>query len=262
MKRLLALALAVMLVVSLCACKNGKENSDTSTKDSAAAVGQPDPAQIRENYQKAVSYIERIIDVSKMQSSEENEEGSDAPYKYWYLSEPMDSVELSRDILIDGEKITFGTTTVNDLKSTKFTVETSGEKIPENQALSVRLIKGEQDCNLYTGYNYSGKEIPAEKVGDEAICEGIFNVSEYALPFDFSGIKPDSSFEDIVKILGTPNSTLQVSCNGAEVMIYVGYSNSEGKDGSIQNMIFANLSYNADDDTSSISTIQYFRRTI
>lgn len=217
MKRLCVLLLAVVLMIGICAC--AKPEDIVKVDDSTVNV-----SDNRSNYDKAVSFVERSIDVSKMSVSTQDESDGQDLYCAWTVDGEQPAAEIGKEVTLDGQKLVLGTTLLKEVKDMGFTCEIPAETIETDTVYGFTLNKGTKWINADLD-NHTGSD---QKADDLAITglnliAGDNELTAEAMPFDYYGIKSGTSFEDILKILGDPNNGVTLSTGSTGCSIELNY---------------------------------------
>lgn len=240
MKKLIITVLLTALTLGLCAC-GSSQTSEQATQDSVTT---------NESFEAATSYVESAIDTSEMNSTIQNDENS--LYHYWTYGGAEPNDEFGLEIEINGEKITIGKTTVNDLKDLGFDVDLDVETVQPNTVQGFTIKKDDKFCNISV-QNSTDKE---QDIHDLAVFQVNVFTDEASLSFNYGDIKGGSSLEEVIKAFGTPKSNVTLSGDESNTTITLNYFSSVTQDDLMTtSTLDIDLLYNADDNTATVKSI-------
>ena len=253
MKKILVLFLALIIAAGVCACGAPKATDPGSTE------AQMDKAAIREAFNKATAYIESNIDMSKMTKSTQDDDNGNDLYNYW-SSDGGNNATFSNEILIAGNAVEIGKTTVKDTESFDLEVSKSQKTVKPNEFVSVELTKNGKTCMLMTGDNLTGKEA---NIDDMPIGSVSAAFDEYALPFKYGGLTDKSTLKDVISLIGEPNNTVNLSVSQTGSVIDVCYTKTTKDAGmTIDDNLTVFLYYDAASDSAMVKSVQLSRSII
>ena len=215
-----------------------------------------DVEAIKANFDKASALVESLVDTSNM-TVDNDDQGEDGMYRYWYVDEIPREIKLSDEISIDGKTITIAKTLIKDLSDLGFEVEKFSDTVNPQEIQSVNINKGDKTFILSSMPNETDQPM---QLDDMPVFELNSGSLEYAIPFDYMGITPESKIEDVLDILGVPNSALNLSSSGVNTSIEFGYVNESREGDKLVNKILSfDFVYDADTDSAHLSSILYSR---
>lgn len=250
MKKAIVILLIAVLALSLFAC-GSSQNTATESNYAVETVNTKD---IRVLFDDAVSYVERNMDTSGMTSSVQDDDGGAHLYKYWGYDDFVGNDEFPMDILLDGNTITVGTTTVSDLKAMGFDVEVGAETLQPEEVTSVSIKKDGKSLNFSTDMNTTS----AVKSADEMVLSTFYaSMDDSTIPFDYKGLTPDSTLKDVIAAFGTTKYRANVSADSDSTQVEVVYIN-QIEDGDIvtTQTLMISMLYEADTDSAKVTNIQ------
>lgn len=256
MKKLFTLLLIAALALSLFAC--GSQSGDTkATVPNPAADLAYDDAAIRSNFEKAESYVDAAFDGMDMSASIQDDDDNSSIYKYWSYDGEPDKAPISSEIEIDGNKIVIGKTTAKDVMGFDLTAEKNSDTAQPGDVVSISLSKGDRSCSVMLAPNDTDKAQPAD---DLPVYEVMTSAKDFSLPFTYCGLTVESTLEDVLEALGTPNYTATLSSEDMGVYIELDYNNTtqEG-DENYSDGVVIRLVYETDSNIAFIDNIDLRR---
>ena len=218
LKKCILILLITALILSLCACGNEVQQA---TNDSATP---------QSRFDAAGNFIESAIDTSQMESSvqeyQESLEGETSLYRYWtYNGSEQDTIDMN--VKLDGTTITLAETTVNDLKELGFELEFEIDTAPPMTAQGFTIRKDNKTCNAAAENNTD----MTVDIADLPLSQFSGGFDEECLSYEYAGLKPNSSLNDVINTLGAPKSNITLTTNDYETIIDLNYINSTKEDG-------------------------------
>ena len=212
-----------------------------------------DSAAIRSNFEKAQTYADALFSGKDMTSSVQDDNDSIGIYKYWSYEGEPDKAPISSEIEIDGNKIVIGTTTAKEVEGFDLTVDKSKATAQPGETVSLSLSKGDRSCSAMLAPNDTDKEM---KIDDLPVYEVVTSVKDFSLPFTYCGLSADSTLEEVLEALGTPNFTATLSSEDMGVFIELNYNNQSQEDGKlISDSVILRLVYDLDSNTARVDNI-------
>jgi len=254
MKKVTAMLLTLAVSLSLCACTNSGPASTGSDSESAASSGSQavSPEKLTDIADKASAYIESVIDTSGM-AAETGESEDMYIYRYWNMGEETADAALTDEIEIDGNTIVLGKTTKADLDKMDFKMEGFPEVLEPGLHTSIILAKDGKNANLALANDSETESQPVDNIPVNGFTCGS---AEFAIPFNYAGVTNSSSIEDVVKLLGAPNSDLHFSTDGEFTEILLSYSMITDKDGAAAQITLGiTYLYHPESNTASLYTV-------
>ncbi len=245
MKKLIVCLLALILAVSLCACGEEAVKNMISTQDEVTVNTNDNRAL----YEKACSYIEKLVETKAMTPATQDEMGGQSLYCTWLLDEGQRAADLSEEVTLLDQTVTIGKTTVKELKEMGFTYETDMKTVDVDSSAGFVLNKDKKWCNVSVS-NLTGAQ---QNLDDLALSEvtatdGSEEMFTDAMPITYSGIKVGTPMEELVKTLGTPNDRIELSCDEIGANITLVYASDTV-------MLTLYLNYDADRDQATLKTM-------
>ncbi len=249
MKRFCVLLLAILLMAGMCSCAKPEEiiKVDDSTVNAN---------DNRSDYEKAVAFVEKSLDVSKMSVSTQDESDGQALYCTWFAQEEQPEFKIDKEVtLADGQKIVLGTTIVKEVKEMGFTYEIPDEILQPDMMYGITLNKDDKWVNTEI-QNSTGSEQKAENLPITSIdlMANDSELSKDAMSFDYCGIKTGATIDDIIKALGVPNSSVHLSTEMTGCRIELSY-------GAVNASLSVNLKYDPATDTATFVDINLHQYT-
>lgn len=238
MKRILIAALALLMVISMCACGN---NSD-------AKKATPDSKPV----QDAGEHIESLIDTEKFTRESGN------GYTARWVSNDNATANFSDVLTLDKDEITIGKTTFADIAKLGFEIDKNApESIPIGKSVEIPITRDNQSCSLFTSENTTDKAV---KLADMTVG-GFYVTPDAYAHFSYNGANENSTLEEILSQEGMPVHSIDVNVRGNTTLEYLTYK----KDSSIGDTplkVSMNIGAILNGDTSKISYIHYISETV
>lgn len=247
MKKALALFLGLVLAAGLCACGQKTEKSSSSIISFVEETA--DPSVVRANYDKALSYINSVMDSEGMTESDQDDDGGQNLFHYWGYDNETENSDFPMDITLDGTLITIGTTTAGDLRDAGLKLSISEETVEADNTGGFTVDKGNAFVNL-AATNNTGK---SESIYTLPLTEITTTGGDQGIPFTYQGLTEGADLKAVLDALGKPNSTVTLSSGLTGADITVEYFRDEVIDGkNISNNLSVYLTYDAEKNTASL----------
>lgn len=252
MKKLFALLLIAALALSLAACGESNTAAQSPVSNPAADVAY-DKAAIRANFEKAETYADAAFSGKNMTSSIQDDDDNTDIYKYWSYDGEPDKASISSEIEIDGNKIVIGTTTAKEVEGFDLTVQKNNATAQPGETVSLSLSKDTRSCSAMLAPNNTDKAVNAD---DLPVFEVVTSAKDFSLPFTYCGLSADSTMEEVLEALGTPNNMVTLSSEDMGVSIELNYNNiTEDGDKQISDSVILRLVYDLDSNTARVDNI-------
>ena len=237
MKKIFALILALVMILCLCAC--GKKDGI-------------DREAIKNEFNKAVSYTEDLMDTADMTSTVQDESDGVYLFKQWNHQGEFVNTDISLDFEIEGNTITLGKTTVGDLKKMGYEIECGFETLKPGDTASLGIYIDGKRCVFDTAQN----DTDTEKTIDEMTLNSFINDD---ILCTYKGLKAGSTLEEVIDVLGSPNYAASLATNDKnETTIALGYINKTTQDdGEAATSLEITLDYDPDTDSAVLSGIEF-----
>ena len=238
MKRILIAALALLMVISMCACGNNSE-AQKATADTKPVID-------------AGQHIESLIDADKYTRESGN------GYTARWVSKDNATADFSDVLTLDKDEITIGKTTFADISKLGFEIDKNApESIPIGKSVEIPIVRDDQSCSLFTSVNTTDKAV---KLADITVGGFYITPDAYA-HFSYNGATESSTLEDILSQEGMPVHNIDVTVRGNTTLEYLTY-NKESSIGDTPLKVTMNIGAVLNGDTSKISYIHYLSETV
>jgi len=263
LKRITIILFAAVLVSALCAC--GAEKPGQSPENASGIPGvieeidpeTADTEKIKADFDKASEYIGSVVDTSDADINTDDEDPANI-YGYWNFDPDKYPFEPETELMVSGQKIVIGQTTVGEIEGMGFKLEKPMDMIGPDDMTSVTLSEGGKSILLEVNLPGGGEEKPIEDVAVQGFNSGS---AEYALPYEYMGISGDMSLEKVIDVLGVPNSDLHVNSEPSGVTIELSYYNNSEADGfSVDTTFSISFSYDTENNNTAITSALMSRR--
>ena len=234
MKKTMALILLLALVICLCACGSN-----------------PEAAAVKKDFNKAVKYTESIIGTDGMTTNVREKNDGIYMTKFWRAEESGNSMDIDLDVEVDGHIITLGKTKVSEIREMGFDINSGFESLKPGEAASISIAKDGKSIPFDTDTNETNAEI---SIKDMTLSAFIGEVEEDTLPYSYKGIKPGSTLQEVVDVLGAPNYAASLSTDSGGTRIALDYLN-ETENGDATSLMME-LIYDVESDTSTLVNFQ------
>ena len=205
--------------------------------------------ELKEHLDKVAAYIESVFDVSEM-TVYTNDEDEGYISRSWYYEEPQ-NIELSDEFEVDGNKIIINKTLEKDIEDMEFEISKYEETVDPGTAESISISKDDKSFVIDLETNDTDEVMDIGDLHVTGFSTGYFL---YSLSFDYCGITGDSSLEEIVRILGIPNNSIDLSVDSDRPTFTLYYGDEDSyEDRNASLILCINCEYIPDDDTASVT---------
>lgn len=238
MKRILIAALALLMVIAMCACGNNTE----------AQKATPDTKPV----QDAGAHIESLIDTEKFTRESGN------GYTARWVSKDNATADFSDVLTLDKDDITIGKTTFADIAKLGFEIDKNApESVAKGKSIEIPITRDNQSCSLFTGVNTTDKAV---KLADMTVGGFYITPDSYA-HYSYNGTNENSTLEEILSQDGMPVHNIDITVRGNTTLEYLTY-NKESTIGDTPLKVTMNIGAVLNGDTSKISYIHYTSETV
>lgn len=260
MKKISTMLFAVLLAMVLCACGASKDAQNAAGISNVIEEINPETAdteQIKADFDKASAFVASVVDLSDADIQTDDEDPANL-YSYWAVDNGDRLFEPDNELMVNGQKIVIGETTVNDLETMGFKLEKPADVIGPDEQMSVTL-RNDSKYFMFDVHLTEGEE--EKPISDVPVLGFNVGAGEYAIPYEYMGISEDISFEKAIETLGMPNSELRVNSDVTGTSIEISYFNISAAEGiTTDNILSLSFSYDADNDTAAISSVRMSRQ--
>ena len=237
MKRILIAALALLMVISMCACGNSEAN-----------IATPDSKPV----QDAGEHIESLIDTEKYTRESGN------GYTARWVNKDNASADFSDVLTLDKDEITIGKTTFADISKLGFEIDKNApESVAKGKSIEIPISRDGQSCSLFTSENTTDKAV---KVADMTVGGFYITPDSYA-HYSYNGTNENSTLEEILSQEGMPVHNIDITVRGNTTLEYLTYY-KESTAGDTPLKVTMNIGAVLNGDTSKVSYIHYASETV
>lgn len=245
MKKVSVLLLALTLIVSLCACGAPK------VVDTQATEAPADTAAIKANLEKGAAYIESVANTKDMTVNLQNEDPAYL-YQTWINNDQNAEDDVALDIVIGDKTFTVGITTLPELREMGFTMESAPEKVDPQTSYSFSINKDKKYADISIDNFTDQAQNADELVVSQVQCTN----GPYALEFAYKELTIGSTFEDVLKALGTPRDIISLTADSTGTEIELSYFR-EAVDGdkATNDNLSLHFAYDVDSNKATMTSI-------
>ncbi|MBR1534115.1 MAG: hypothetical protein IJ639_07105 [Ruminococcus sp.] len=240
MKRIVTLLIAAAMIATvLTACSGSSEEKVTKEESSttqavaegnsentvADTVGADYVSPYRPECDKAVAYVNSLMNTAGMTESDDEKEDSEESTHMWRYDTETENSDFPLDVTVLEQKISIGTTTVKDLRESGLTLEADEETVEPQGKVDID-IRGESGGKIRVcAKNFTDK---AENIDNLQITEIHSNDGETGLTYTYNGVSEGDDLKAILDAFGTPNDYAAVNAWEYGTMVYLNYKRDEG----------------------------------
>ena len=217
-------------------------------------IPEPEPMSeedIKSNFDKANEYVKSLIDTSGMDFQADEE---DPKYLYgsYYMSDER-QVDLSDEFTVEGVPVVLWETKVKDLEGLEeFRVTKVDETVDPEVITSVTLENMSKATLLSLELNMTDGPLAVSELRVNG-----FTAGTNPLSYTFCGINENSTFDEVLKSIGIPNESINVNADQYSTTISLRYYDPAEDESDRDGTLEVTFAYNAEDNTTKISSVNY-----
>ena len=217
-------------------------------------IPEPEPMSeedIKSNFDKANEYVKSLIDTSGMYFQADEE---DPKYLYgsYYMSDER-QVDLSDEFTVEGVPVVLWETKVKDLEGLEeFRVTKVDETVDPEVITSVTLENMSKATLLSLELNMTDGPLAVSELRVNG-----FTAGTNPLSYTFCGINENSTFDEVLKSIGIPNESINVNADQYSTTISLRYYDPAEDESDRDGTLEVTFAYNAEDNTTKISSVNY-----
>ena len=264
MKKAILLFLTAALACGLIACSGGNTDKSAGNHgDSASShpveYATVDPSTIRSSFEKGTKLVENSFDVKSMTVQTQDDDGGAALYQYWSPKEETDADSLSKEIELDGHKLTLGETIIGELEDYDWKLEKSSDTEQPNEVIAITLNKDGKYCAVQPKPNDTDQAL---SIADLPLSAVITAVKEFSLPYTYSGITAQSTLKDVLDALGTPNKMITLCSDDTGVSLELNYGTTKRDGNQVTDFtVTIYLTCDTENNTAAVSNLSLSQET-
>ena len=254
MKKFITIILTLTLVISLCACSAKNDAKNDATKDEAlirTVEETGNPEAIRADHDKAVAYVNSVMDTEGMTQSDNDEDVTNLIHNWGYENEVKGS-DIPMDITLDEKTFTIGKTTVKELRDMGMTLDISSDTVEANTFFGFTITKGSSFVNMDAG-NFTDSEA---KIDTLPVTEITTTGGGSGIPFTYNNITEGSDLKTVLEIFGKPSLSATLTTDSFFNRIKLEYSRDTVENGMLTtDYLNIFLDYDADNNIAKVINI-------
>ena len=244
MKKLLAILVAALAAIALCAC--GAEEIISVETGAPPA----DEGAIKATYDKACAFIDTAIGDMKANKQISSEDPTYLACD-WEFEGAQQNYNMSDEIDLNGHAVVIGKTTMKEIKDYGFTFLGAPETVAPNEILGLTTLDGDKSVSL--GTHGGDKE---QTLDESVVYEFVAGEKEFAIPYNYCGVTVESTLKDVLTALGAPNISIHLGVDSSSATIDISYNDEVQENGQITtNRLAFTFKYDETNDSASITSL-------